>query len=203
MTLKALILTTGLILGMSALPAGAESITLTTYYPSPSGNYQNLSISGNMGVGTTTPVEKLEVKGNLKANTLALNTTTPNRVGDLGLQPQSGDPATWTVGNQGQVAYSADNDQIYYSNGSAWVAQSSGQSIINISCSWGCIGALGFYSNSVPACMADGVVPSCTAPSCPSGWTSIATFSEITSVSPSNYESADNIAGKTVRVCTK
>ncbi len=43
--------------------AFAQTLTLTTYYPSPSGDYANLSVTGNLGVGTTTPIAKLHVKG--------------------------------------------------------------------------------------------------------------------------------------------
>ncbi len=53
-----------------------ESITLTTYYPSPYGSYYNFSASNNVtlatvagsrvGIGTLTPGEKLEVNGAIK-----------------------------------------------------------------------------------------------------------------------------------------
>ncbi len=52
-----------------------ESITLTTYYPSPYGSYYNLSASNNVtlatvagsrvGIGTSTPGDKLDVNGNI------------------------------------------------------------------------------------------------------------------------------------------
>lgn len=72
----------GLLIGvfLVCMPAFAEeedmdSFTITTYYPSPYGSYNELSTysntylaikSGNVGIGTSWPREKLEVGGNIK-----------------------------------------------------------------------------------------------------------------------------------------
>ncbi|MFA5167447.1 MAG: hypothetical protein WC530_02815 [Candidatus Omnitrophota bacterium] len=54
----------------------AGRVDLTTYYPSPYGEYKNLysteasnfaTSSGSVGIGTVSPGEKLEVSGNVKA----------------------------------------------------------------------------------------------------------------------------------------
>jgi hypothetical protein len=54
------------------LYAEEEHITIATYYPSPYGSYRELNTysntylaraSGNVGVGTSNPTAKLEVKG--------------------------------------------------------------------------------------------------------------------------------------------
>lgn len=53
---------------------GSESVTLTTYYPAPSGIYTQMITtnntylsrdSGNVGIGTTSPGQKLDVRGNV------------------------------------------------------------------------------------------------------------------------------------------
>ena len=59
------------------IPAAfAGRVDLTTYYPSPYGQYKNLystdasnfaTSSGSVGIGTSLPAEKLEVSGNVRA----------------------------------------------------------------------------------------------------------------------------------------
>ena len=73
-----LFLVMGLILGFwySACFAADETLTITTYYPSPYGSYNQLTTTGDtylattsankVGIGTTSPAEKLEVSGNIK-----------------------------------------------------------------------------------------------------------------------------------------
>lgn len=67
----------GLLLGTMAY-AIAEEVTLTTYYPSPRGVYQELRStentflaieSGRVGIGTTEPTTKLQIEGSMDADT--------------------------------------------------------------------------------------------------------------------------------------
>ena len=57
-----------LFVALIAFPAWSEELRLTTYYPSPSGNYANLYVSGNVGIGTVAPRQKLDVRGEVEAN---------------------------------------------------------------------------------------------------------------------------------------
>ena len=43
-----------------------ESITITTYYPSPYGSYNQLYVADKLGIGTTSPGVALEVAGQVK-----------------------------------------------------------------------------------------------------------------------------------------
>jgi len=64
-----------------------EEVTLTTYYPAPYGDYNELLVSGNtylavdsgnVGIGTSSPTEKLEVRGRVKIGEYSLPDTDGN-----------------------------------------------------------------------------------------------------------------------------
>jgi hypothetical protein len=130
-----------------------ESITITTYYPSPYGVYNELQ-SNKLAVGDT------DDDGELTA------ADQPNRDGDIRLKPQPDDPATWSAGEEGQFAYSQVNDELYHYNGSDWVAQAGGGgTVISLKCSW-----------------TGGSVSSCVPPTCLSGWTDLGTGCAVTTV---------------------
>ncbi|MBI3991477.1 MAG: hypothetical protein HY350_04935 [Candidatus Omnitrophica bacterium] len=57
-----------LTLGLFTICFAEESITITTYYPSPYGSYNTLYVAGNVGVGTSSPVYPLDVRGNTAIN---------------------------------------------------------------------------------------------------------------------------------------
>ena len=177
-----------------SLPAFAtdESITITTYYPSPYGVYNQLA-ANRLAVGDT---------NNDGALTAADQS---NRDGDIRLTAQAGDPAVWPAGTTGQFSYSSVNDDLYHYNGSTWVAAGGGgTAVINLSCAWG---------TDYSAGIGHGWDGSCTPPACPPGWTSVATYSEPLSVACSgnvgcHWGNAGGnehpvAVGRSVRVCVK
>lgn len=91
----------------------AEDITITTYYPSPYGSYNDLQ-SNKLAVGDTNG------DGNLTVADL------PNRDGDIRLKAQAGNPTAWAAGATGQFAYSSTQDSLYHYNGSSWVGAGGG-----------------------------------------------------------------------------
>ncbi|MDD2702499.1 MAG: hypothetical protein PHC33_00615 [Candidatus Omnitrophica bacterium] len=90
-----------------------ESITITTYYPSPYGVYNQLQ-TNRLAVGDTDGNDTLD------------DADQPNRDGDIRLKAQAGNPAAWPAGQIGQFAYSSTQDSLYHYNGSTWVASGGG-----------------------------------------------------------------------------
>ena len=98
---------TGLLLGVAAM-ALAEDITMTTFYPSPRGVYNQLrtmgettlaETSGNVGIGTTAPVSKLDVSGGVKF----------------------GNETTCNFAHEGTQRYNAALQVMEFCNGTVWV----------------------------------------------------------------------------------
>jgi hypothetical protein len=123
----------GLLMFSVAPELGSESVTLSTYYPAPSGVYTNMITTsntylardgGNLGVGTSSPGAKLHVNG-----TTTLGGATTITAGGVALSVAPG--AAIRVGNAGGGAYLSNGaaGQNYmhlanneYYNGGAWVA---------------------------------------------------------------------------------
>jgi len=166
-----------LFVGALAFADNMETITLTTYYPSPYGVYFQLATK-RLSVG------------------LLLATDQPNRDGSIRFQPQTGNPGTWAAGKQGELAYNGDADYEgfyhYDTNKSAWVGDSSASgTVMYLDCPW-IISYLG--------------IGSCTPPNCPVGWTSTAITNSTTgtSMGASSYSGLYTaVTGKTTNVCVK
>lgn len=58
-----ILITVFLTLGLFSLSTAEESITITTYYPSPYGSYNDLYVANNVGIGTASPASKLNISG--------------------------------------------------------------------------------------------------------------------------------------------
>jgi len=126
----------GVISGFGVLSCFAEeSITITTYYPSPYGSYNALQ-TNRLAVGDT------------NNNGQITDADLPNRNGDIRLKPQSGNPSSWPIGEEGQLAYSQTNDELYHSNGTSWVAQGGDIILVNgSSCPIGYSPLMNYYSS--------------------------------------------------------
>jgi hypothetical protein len=103
----------GLFLSLGLCFAEEESLTITTYYPSPYGSYNELQ-SNKVAIGDTND------DGQLTAD------DQPSTDGNIRLKPQSGSPDDWSSGEIGEIAYSSSEDALYHYNGSEWVAQTGG-----------------------------------------------------------------------------
>ena len=77
-------------LGLIAAELTSETLTMTTWYPSPSGTYKTLRATmnayfaysgGSVGIGTTAPANKLSVSGNADfSGSVGIGTTSPNAI---------------------------------------------------------------------------------------------------------------------------
>ncbi|MBF0330586.1 MAG: hypothetical protein HQL17_01510 [Candidatus Omnitrophica bacterium] len=104
------IMTVFLVLLMASI-AQADTLTLTTYYPSPSGDYQDLQVMGNLGVGTIRPGSSLEVKSTT-GGFIPPKMTTAQK--------------TAMTAVAGGVVYDTTLNSLQYYDGSAWVAAGGG-----------------------------------------------------------------------------
>ena len=138
--MKKLKLSVIFIFGLFSLCFADESITVTTYYPSPYGEYNELG-TNRLAVGDTNNDGTLDAADQ------------PNRDGDIRLKAQTGNPSSWPAGTIGQIAYSRTNDSLYHYNGSAWVASGGGGGGCYVSYSGSCLagftdkGSAGFWGH--------------------------------------------------------
>ncbi|MDE1976986.1 MAG: hypothetical protein KGI84_06995, partial [Elusimicrobia bacterium] len=119
-----------LCLCLMSLPVSPEDITLDTYYPAPTGVYTNMITtqktilardSGNVGIGTTTPAQKLDVSGNA------------NFSGTVGVGNFAAAPAPAA---NGMMYYDTTKNDVYGYKHGAWLPLGGIPSFTNYSCSW-------------------------------------------------------------------
>ena len=113
-----LVLAMGLIFGFGVLCCFAEeSITITTYYPSPYGSYNELQ-TNKLAVGDT------NVSGGLDAGDQPPANGQIYTARSVIYKPQSGTPGF--DAREGELIYNNTDDSLYLYNGSTWVKQSGG-----------------------------------------------------------------------------
>jgi hypothetical protein len=139
----ALLLVLGLIFAFGVLSCFAEeTFTITTYYPSPCGVYNELQ-SNRLAVGDT------NISGGLDAGDLPPANGQLYAARSVIYQPQSALPAS--NARRGELVYNDSDNEFYYYNGSAWMPQGGGGGIV--------ITMISTYGASA-------------APACPTGFTS-------------------------------
>jgi hypothetical protein len=106
--------------GLVNLTAFAEeSITITTYYPSPYGSYNQLS-TNRLAVGDTNNNGQLDAGDQ------------PGNNGDIRLKPHTSAPPAET-GVVGEVAYASDGYLYVHNGSSTWVKQGGGGCYVDYS----------------------------------------------------------------------
>ena len=95
----------------------ADDITVTTYYPSPYGSYNELQ-TNKLAVGDTNNSGGLEAGDQPPADGQLYTARS------VIYKPQSSLPASNAM--QGEVVYNSSDNLLYLYNGSAWVKQSGG-----------------------------------------------------------------------------
>lgn len=104
-----------------ALPAGAEEFTMDTYYPSPAGVYNSVTVlssaalasdGGTVVIGARTATEghSLQVAGASKVNFIQMKEYNSAQLADASLLPGESKPAP------GRLLYNRDNDRFYYTS---------------------------------------------------------------------------------------
>ena len=124
-----LLVTACLSLISDVYPQTSEEITITTYYPSPYGVYDDLEARHGFAVGD------IVTNGPFGVNSVdALDTGELWVEDSVIFRPLPDNPTSWTAGKEGELAYSDNNDRHYYFNGTGW--QGFGGGFQNIVDSW-------------------------------------------------------------------
>lgn len=105
-----------------------ETIQIDTYYPAPYGRYAELTTTsntylatdgGNVGIGTTTPSQKLQVVGNIRVGDDASGYTLPNTDGTANqvLQTDGSGIVTWKNNSLDCITINSGGDWAYCPSG--------------------------------------------------------------------------------------
>jgi hypothetical protein len=208
-----LLLAVGLMVGIYVTPSFAqgESITFTTYYPSPYGVYNQLQ-TNKLAVGDTNDDNLLTGADQPPANGQLYTARS------VIFKPQSSLPAFDT--REGELVYQGGSEKkFYFYDGNGWVAQAGGgTAVMYLSCPWNYVWPV--FNAPIPPsppnggwghCGGGGGPNICCTPAaCPANWNSVATYAELTGIScyrwnlPDGDECGDFMTlGRWVRVCVK
>ena len=128
----------GLLLAVSTY-AMAEEITLTTYYPSPRGVYQELRTAGDVGIGDITAPPGARLHVTQTGATPAVQVTQTGAADALRIEDQAGDLTPFVINQAGAVGIGTavpnaaapngqsgnlDVNDVYVRSEGAWASQS-------------------------------------------------------------------------------
>ncbi len=139
----------------------ADSLTMTTYYPAPSGNYQNLTVVSNVGIGTTAPSVALDVTGAIRAGSDAAVTA-------CGAGKANG---------EGSQRYNYTSHVMEYCNGTAWTSSSFAPTVTSYSIASGTL-SLGVHRYCALTTVTAIVANACTLVGAPSASWNLTTLLE-------------------------
>jgi hypothetical protein len=121
----------------AASEAASENVTLTTYYPAPSGVYTQMIVTGNaylgrdggeVGIGTASPLATFDVEGSsnvlLNAGDVHIGipgTTAPKLLVASSVQVGF-DASACGAGNAGAMRWNTGNTSLEVCNGTSWGA---------------------------------------------------------------------------------
>ena len=125
-------LSTFLLLTFNSLTFGEETVTITTYYPSPYGSYDSvqaykLGVGDNNSDGSLSSVDVPTTTGDVWIKgSVGIGTTDPQTKLDVSGGVKMGNETTCSAYTEGTQRYNSVSKQMEFCNGTAWTAVGGG-----------------------------------------------------------------------------